>query len=832
MQANIMKFITSSPGILLHVIITFAMLAVFLLPEPALAQISGAPGFTPPVIGDLSKVPTPDKFWNYFGGEYGDPYSSVFLNQMFGPLFPSESGIQTESIFPHIITYFNVIILLVGGMMFFYNVSVGVMQTAHEGNVLGQRSSSLWAPIRVLVAISLLIPISNGYNMGQAGVAFVVKGSTKMASSVWVRAAELVLDDDIPISTPVTNFDTSILKSLYDHAACMTVIQYQVSNADNNPAIRVQYSASGGTVDDDYQYHYDSAINDGSEWDGDGVCGGWKTPKAPRYIQNIIDDASNSDDLIRKFHDGHRDIMYNITTDMRTITDNLHINEGIITKKVMPQLIPDQIEASHKKATESLSELIKDIRNLATQDERGVQRHRDLLLRRIRGGSEACFSDDGSHEPETSRDATISCHGEGWMGAGAWYILMARINNELSTLTDARSTIYNPTYYTKKINIKGFQITRTNVLNGTSDINFHYSNLPGYREAVEALEKYEDLYNISTIELASRGFQISTDIITDINRESRGASKKDADSFWRNIIPDELMNSGTRFLLDLFDPGRKGDPMVNLISLGHWLITTGAAIMISSASTGFFSGGGAVVALLPIFSILLSTGVTLSYILPIMPFIYWVMGIMGYFLLITEAIVAVNLWALSHLRLDGEGISGEAGKHGWLMILALFMTPTLMVLGFIVGMIAFRVVSDLLSAGMFYAVSSIIGANPISWIFGTLGYVVMIVAIYGLLLERSFSLISEFPNRAMRWIGAGVEIGGDENRIRVAAGAAAIGINNLGNAMESAMGETKGGRFQRMQDPVTGKMRGIGLGGKLMNLGLRGRPNKGVSKEK
>ena len=561
---------------------------------------------------------------------------------------------------------------------------------------------------------------------------------------------------------------------------------------------------------------------------GKGVCGGWKTPKAPRYIQNIIDDTANSDILVQTFHDGHRDIMNALRADMRTITDDLHINEGIITKDIIPSSIAVKIEASHKKATESLSKLITDIRDLATRDETGVKRHRDLLLKRIKGGSEACFSGDGSEKPETARDATISCHGEGWMGAGAWYILMARINNELATLTDARSTVYDPTYVTKKIEAPWVQ-GQIRVHSGS--VVSHSSELPGAREAGEALQKYSDLYNISTVELASQGFPISTNIVTDINRESRGVSKKDADSFWRKLVPDELMNSGTRFLLDLFDPGKEGDPMINLISLGHWLISVGAAIMIGSAAAGIFAGGGAVVALLPIFSILLSTGVTLSYILPIMPFIYWVMGIMGYFLLITEAIVAVNLWALSHLRMDGEGISGEAGKQGWLMILALFMTPTLMVLGFVIGMEIFRIVSDLFSAGMFYAVSSIIGANPISWVFGTLGYVVMIVAVYGLLLERSFSLISEFPNRVMRVIGAGVEIGGDENRIRVAAGAAAIGINNLGNFMESAMGETKGGRFQRFEDPVTGKMRGLGLGGKLMNLGMRGRPNKkGVSK--
>ena len=139
-----------------------------------------------------------------------------------------------------------------------------------------------------------------------------------------------------------------------------------------------------------------------------------------------------------------------------------------------------------------------------------------------------------------------------------------------------------------------------------------------------------------------------------------------------------------------------------------------------------------------------------------------IFAISGYFLLIIEAVIAVILWALSHMRMDGDGISGETGRQGWLLILALFMTPTLMIFGFVAGMLLFRIVSDLISAGLFYAAATIVNANPVVVLFGTLAYTVVIVSAYGLRLERSFSLISEFPNKVMQWMGARVEIGGGE----------------------------------------------------------------------
>jgi len=780
--------------------------------------------------GAAAAQPSTSSLWDFFGDGVGDPYSSVFLNQMFGPLFPSVTNASSQSIFAQIVAYFNVIVLLIGGLMFFYNVTVGVMQSAHEGQVLGQRWSSLWAPLRLVFAVGMLVPVNQGYNLAQSGVAYIVQGSTKMASAVWGTTASAVISGDLPIAAPVINFDPELMAALYDQAACVSTLERQVNGA-NSSAHVVRREASN-----EHFISNTTVINNGVNDADQGICGSWTTPNTPEYLLNIVENVTAADSdqpqeavrnasiaegkarqLIDDFRNGHKAILDNAYAGMLEITEANYAQ--ISTSSVPPASVGPQIAAVHTAANNELTDLVNAMREKATSDDFGVSRARDNLLRRINGG-DGCFSETGISGASEGREAMVGCYGEGWMGAGSWYILMAKLNNELSSLSEAVPNATKPGYSSVMGNggnasdiyhsANGSGFWRRNFTSGDT------AGMPSRVETLAILGKYGDLFQTSSLELASFDYKLPTSMVAEINADANGSTG----DFWEKVVGGTL-NSMTRGFMDIFDPGKGGqDPMVGLIGLGHNLIHAGSAILVATAATGFFTGGGAAVALLPVYSILLSAGVSLSFIMPIMPFLYWVLAISGYFLLITEAIVAVNLWALSHLRMDGEGISGEAGRQGWLMVLALFMTPTLMVFGFIIGMLIFRIVSDLISAGLFYATSSIVGTSPIIWLFGTIGYTILTVTAYGLLLERSFSLVSEFPGRVMKWMGSEVQIGGGEGMIKGAAAAGAVGVNTLGNQLEQGMGKPgANGKF----------VKGVGIGGKLRVKGEQWRNRKGAS---
>jgi hypothetical protein len=147
----------------------------------------------------------------------GDPRSVGYLNQLFGPLFAFDGG-ATETVFSRVIGIFNLVVLGVGGLIFTYNIVVGVLQTAHEGQVLGRRWSSLWAPLRIVFASALLIPLPNGggYNSLQYVIGYLVKGSTSAANAIWGEVTDSILVQSVPVAGATPPHFAALIQQLWD----------------------------------------------------------------------------------------------------------------------------------------------------------------------------------------------------------------------------------------------------------------------------------------------------------------------------------------------------------------------------------------------------------------------------------------------------------------------------------------------------------------------------------------------------------------------------------------------------------------------------------------
>ena len=80
---------------------------------------------------------------NIFEPSSGD-ISLKILSQLFGGLVDG-GGVDA---FGSAISTFNVAILSVGGILAAYTVLAGTLGTAHDGEMLGKKFSSVWIPIR------------------------------------------------------------------------------------------------------------------------------------------------------------------------------------------------------------------------------------------------------------------------------------------------------------------------------------------------------------------------------------------------------------------------------------------------------------------------------------------------------------------------------------------------------------------------------------------------------------------------------------------------------------------------------------------------------------
>lgn len=732
-------------------------------------------------------APTPLDTANFFGTENGDAFSSVFLNQLFGNLFPAANGTNTETVFSEIIGYFNVIMLVIGGLMFFWNVTVGILQTAHEGSLLGQRWSSLWAPLRVIFAVGLLVPLPEmgGYNLAQSGVAYIVKGSTNIASAVWSTSARMVIEGSTPITAQAANMDPQTVKGIYMIAACQAVVNHQLQKASPGSPM----SVIGRTTVEDGKHIYTTYINTGAELVRPGICGSFSTPALPPYIAEATPDdgiggipSPLKDAIEARFtaaHHGSVRIVLCGTSDL-----NAPCNGGFIklagdnlsrmgdTGATLPDL-KDSIATTFLDANGHIDANLDQLMRTAVGEDMLATAAKEELINRITGGC-------APTEISAAADAkTTQCYGEGWIGAGSWYIMMAQLNNEIASLTSGKSTAIEGDYiqdvpggnrdvYLASVGRVDGWMTR----NSDTDQRALASGMASHEESAWILARYEEAFDDAASKLPALGFAMSSQGLSDLTDSAN------MDGILSYIPGLDIVMAETREKIMLvFSPGSGGkDPMIGLINLGQVLINTAGLIMgiiALAAVTPFVTVAPTLASMMsPVLTILFTAGGALSYVLPLMPFIFWVMAVTGYFLLVIEAVIAVNLWAIGHMRMDGDGISGEAGRSGWLMLLSLLMTPVLMVFGFLVGMGIFRVTSSLLDIGINQAFAGL-GGNLWVQLIGMAVYAILIVTMYIALLERSFSLVSEFPGRVLRWIDANAPLtNGEEGNAKLAAGAA------------------------------------------------------------
>ncbi|MCW3782578.1 DotA/TraY family protein [Defluviimonas salinarum] len=766
-------------------------------------------------------TPTAEETASLFGSDFGDPFTSMFLNQIFGPLFQPAFGESHPTVFSSIIGYFNIIMLVVGGLMFFYNVTVGILQSAHEGQVLGSRWSSLWAPLRVIFAVGLLVPVPNlgGYNLSQAGVAYLVKGATNIASLVWTTSAEMIIDGKIALAAAPARIDQATVKTMFDNAVCAAVANYRFAAAagPNETPLRVEFGPyddrgfleRAGLRDDQHRVTMMSQVVGGSD-PRYGICGSYASPELPEYIWKVIEagdtdevtlaQASSIDALISAFQAAHVDSMETLYSGIYSAVGSQAVMTQIADSSAPLPDFSEGIITAMNSSSAVLSSGMQEVMRIAAggsttsgsgssvRVELTGQGVRDAMRQRIQGTCSGAGANSGSAEAKPT-----TCYGEGWIGAGSWYMMMARMNNELSSLTEARS-VADASSYLPSIGEGGRQI----YILSQGEAAGGWGSWGGDKEAALFSSRYQQAFANSTNGLAVMGFSLSTDQLEKLNDTTS------PDSFL-SYVPGFTwdMFSLVTFWMENTSPSNWGnDPMIGLTAIGKTMISVSgilfgvgvaAGASVTILGTGVTIPAGIATMLVIPTMAMMSAGVTLTFVLPLTPFIFWVMAVSGYFLLIIEAVVAVNLWALAHMRMDGEGISGEAGRQGWLMLLSLLMTPVLMVLGFLVGMILFRVTTALMDVGVNQALAGILGGGPMITFAALVVYTVTAAVVYMMMIERSFSLVAEFPARVLKWMGANAELDVDMKTARMgaAAGAGAGAAIGSGGAKASILSGMK-----------------------------------------
>lgn len=203
----------------------------------------------------------------------------------------------------------------------------------------------------------------------------------------------------------------------------------------------------------------------------------------------------------------------------------------------------------------------------------------------------------------------------------------------------------------------------------------------------------------------------------------------------------------------------------------------------------------------------LTVGFVLFYVVPFLPFLYFFFAVGGWIKGIFEALVGAPLWALAHIRIDGNGLPGNAALNGYFLIFEVFLRPILIVFGLLASISTYSALVNVLNSVFDLVVQNTAGYDIESELIApqnTLSYmrslideffftVIYAIVVY-MLGMSSFKLIDTIPNNILRWMGQSVATFNDqrEDVAQALVSKASIGsqqvVSRIGGGLSQAVG--------------------------------------------
>lgn len=163
--------------------------------------------------------------------------SVIFLSNLFGVVDGVLHGTGSQ-IMGNMFMVFNAGVLGLGGIVIMYTLIVSTMNTAQEGQMLGQKWSSIWVPLRSTAGLALLMPKASGYCVMQIFVMWVVVQGVGAADKVWNAALNylnrggVIIQGQVNPSTMLLSGNSAVAKGAAGILAgqvCMLGLQNQLA---------------------------------------------------------------------------------------------------------------------------------------------------------------------------------------------------------------------------------------------------------------------------------------------------------------------------------------------------------------------------------------------------------------------------------------------------------------------------------------------------------------------------------------------------------------------------------------------------------------------------
>jgi conjugal transfer/type IV secretion protein DotA/TraY len=682
--------------------------------------------------------------------------------------------------------------LVLGGLLVLYHMLAIVAGTAQEGKLGGRSMNQIWAPIRLVMAIGLLVPIGyHGLNSGQVVVVNVAKWGSGLATNIWIAFANsYAANSGAFVIAPPT---PKVFNSTKDALKILTCIQglraMQEEIADSEGAANVSFTPSDwvnlpGANMQMKSWDYKKGTADGSYSDIQSNICGLVTTLNPEYGTEV-----KFSQMLASV--GSISVSYKLRQEIisvqRASIDELMAEDGTLNK-----LAKDIFWAVNSPNTGAVAttDFVFDFND-------AVSEYRTALNTNI--ASAVVSSQIGDYQIV---DDAIA---RGWMSASVWFNTIARYNAMVLDYSQEIAKVYP--YPDKPATV--FDASLINRIGlAISFIDQMVQDMP-----MLATSSSQTITEWAEVDSAM-GSQSNTAMDIFFNMLTSNFKE----------VMGKMFSTAPEMSIDELSPLQfnTANPLAELSSVGHRMINAAMKIFsdmdkcVGSANgteyskddklnariqsqqsnkcltSGSFGGTYFMSAML---SAVIGAGVTLGYMLPLLPFIRFMFGILSWILALIETVIAIPVVALAHIKMDGEGLSGPMARGAYLLLLQLFLRPTLMIFGLISALLIFNFMIVVLNE--FYT-QAVAGATDSGKLGGTalVIYSVIYASLAYAFANASFKAIDMIPNQVLLWIGGPQGQTVDEShRVTGAVGQAA----HVGGSGLSAHSLGQGGSHRYIQ---------------------------------
>ncbi|RCW23181.1 conjugal transfer/type IV secretion protein DotA/TraY [Ciceribacter lividus] len=149
-----------------------------------------------------------------------EPPSTDIAWQIVNAVLPSKD----TTMWGHVLQVFASVLFFLGGLFVAYQTVVGIVATAHTGQVLGNRWHQIWVPLRIVVGLGLLAPLpSTGFSSVHYILRDVVaRAGINLANGLSGTGIKTVAEDGTTI-LPVSVDGSTVAMTVLQHEICAAV---------------------------------------------------------------------------------------------------------------------------------------------------------------------------------------------------------------------------------------------------------------------------------------------------------------------------------------------------------------------------------------------------------------------------------------------------------------------------------------------------------------------------------------------------------------------------------------------------------------------------------